>query len=150
PTDFINASWARLYLPVRVGMERLALRWIFGRTTRAINGATETRFDAIEADLKKYRKDHFGDEMEMMPPQAGGAFQEKYDALAKWSDLMPTDGTHLEIVQASTMAADEVTMKEADDASELRKALIANQQQDGRLKDKAYNQMTQPAALEVM
>jgi hypothetical protein len=67
PSDFINASWARLYLPVRVGMERLALRWIFGQTTRADN-ASETRFDAIEANLKKYRNDHFGDETEMMPP----------------------------------------------------------------------------------
>jgi hypothetical protein len=62
---------------------------------------------------------------------------------------MPTDGTHLEVVQASTMAADEVTMKEAEDASNLRKALIASQQQDERLKHKAYNQMTQPAEVEV-
>ncbi len=148
PSDFINASWARLYLPVRVGMERLALRWIYGRTTRAINAATEARFDVIEEDLKKYRKNHFGDEMEMMPPQAG-AFQEQFDTIATWSDLMPTDGTHLEVVQAATMAADEVTMKEAEDASKLRKAFIASQQQDERLKDKAYNQMTQPATVEV-
>ena len=149
PSDFINASWARLYLPVRVGMERLALRWIFGRTTRALDAATEASFDAIEADLKKYRKSHFGDESEMMNPEPDGVFQEKYDTIATWGDLMPTDGTHLEVVQASTLAADEITMKEAEDASNLRKGLIASQLQDERLKDKAYDQMTQPASLEV-
>ncbi|MFO1204590.1 MAG: hypothetical protein U1E63_02425 [Burkholderiales bacterium] len=108
-SEFINASWARLYLPVRVGMERLALRWIHGRTTRRLDAAVETRFDAIEADLKKYRKERFGAELEMMAPAADGTYQEKYEALATWTDFMPTDGTHLEIVQGMTSAADEIT-----------------------------------------
>jgi hypothetical protein len=109
PSEFVNASWARLYIPVRVGMERLALRWIHGRTTRRLDAAIEARFDAIEADLKQYRRDRFGAELEMMPPAAGGAYQEKYETLATWTDFMPTDGTHLEIVQGMTTAADETT-----------------------------------------
>jgi hypothetical protein len=108
-SDFVNASWARLYLPVRVGMERLALRWIHGRTTRKLDAAVEARFDLIEADLKKYRKERFGAELEMMDPDAKGAFQEKFEVLATWTDFMPTDGTHLEIVQGMTTAADETT-----------------------------------------
>ena len=28
PSDFVNASWAELYLPVRPGLELAALRWI--------------------------------------------------------------------------------------------------------------------------
>jgi hypothetical protein len=43
----------------------------------------------------------------------------------------------------------ECRAKEAEDASKLRAALIASQQQDERLKDKAHNQMTQPATAEV-
>ena len=108
-SDFINASWARLYLPVRVGMERLALRWIHGRTIQKLDAAVESRFDDIEADLKKYRKDRFGAELEMMPPAADGTYQEKYESLATWTDFMPTDGTHLEIVQGMTSAADATT-----------------------------------------
>jgi len=108
-SEFINASWARLYLPVRVGMERLALRWIHRRSTRKVDPAVEARFDDIEADLKKYRKDKFGADSEMMPPAADGTYQEKYEALATWTDVMPTDGTHIEIVQAMTTAADATT-----------------------------------------
>jgi hypothetical protein len=118
-------------------------------TTRALDAVTEARFDAIEADLKKYRKDRFGDETETMDPQANGAFREQYDTIATWTDLMPTDGTHLEVVQASTMAADEMTLKDAEAASQLRHALIDSQKQDARLKAKAYDQITQPASLEV-
>jgi hypothetical protein len=149
PSDFVNASWARLYLPVRVGMERLALRWIHGRTTRALDPAIEARFDVIEKDLKKYRKDRFGDETEIMDPKGDGAFREKYETIATWSDLLPTDGTHLEVVQAATMAADEMTLKDANAGSELRQAFIDSQKQDARLKAKAHDQITQPASLEV-
>jgi hypothetical protein len=111
-SEFINASWARLYLPVRVGMERLALRWMHGRTTRELDAGVEVRFDAIEAELKKYRKERFGDELEMIAP-VDGAYQEKYESLATWTDFMPTDGTHLEIVQGMTSAADENTVAAA-------------------------------------
>jgi hypothetical protein len=149
PSDFVNACWARLYLPVRVGMERLALRWMHRRTTSKLDAATEARFDGIEAELKKYRQEKFGGELEMMAPDAHGAYQEKYDTIATWSDLMPTDGTHTEVVQAFSMAADAVTLKMSDDASKLRAAAIASQEQDARLKNKAYDQLTKPASLRV-
>jgi hypothetical protein len=149
PADFINASWARLYLPVRVGVERLALRWMHRGATSKLDAATEARFDGIEAELKQYRKEKFGGELEMMAPDTHGAYQEKYDTIATWTDLMPTDGTHVEVVQASSMAADPVTLKASDDASKLREAAIASEEQDARLKDKAYDQLTKPASLQV-
>jgi hypothetical protein len=149
PSDFINASWVRLYLPVRVGMERLALRWIHRSTTSQLDAATEARFGAIEDELKKYREETFGDKLETMPPDAHGAYQEKYETIATWTDLMPTDGTHVEVVQAYSMAADAVTMNASDDASDLRHATIASREQDARLKDKAYDQLTKPASLQV-
>ena len=119
------------------------------RTCALLHRAIEARFDAIEKDLKKYRKDKFGDETEIMDPQGDGGSPEKYETLATWSDLMPTDGTHLEVVQASTMAADEMTLAGAEAASELRQALIDSQKQDAKLKAKAHDQITQPASLEV-
>jgi hypothetical protein len=149
PSDFINASWVRLYLPVRVGMERLALRWIHKSTTSTLDAATESRFDAIEAELKKYREEKFGGELEMMAPDPQGVYRDKYDTIATWTDLMPTDGTHIEVVQGYSMAADAVTLKASDDASELREAITASRKQDVRLKEKAFDQLSQPAALEV-
>ena len=46
-------------------------------------------------------------------------------------------------------AADEITLRQADKASRMRQAMIASQQEDARLKNKAFDQITQPAALEV-
>lgn len=62
---------------------------------------------------------------------------------------MPTDGTHLEVVQASTMAADEMTLKDAEVASQLREAEVDSQKQDARLKGKAFDQMTEASSIEV-
>jgi hypothetical protein len=149
PSDFVNASWARLYLPVRVGMERLALRWMHAQTTRKLRPAVEAQFDAIEADLKAYRNDRFGDEMETMPADADGVYQEKFDTIATWTDLMPTDGTHIEVVQAFSMAADELTLRESEEASKLRQAVLAGHQDDAKLKSKALDQMSEPASVDV-
>jgi hypothetical protein len=149
PADFVNASWAHLYLPIRVGMERLALRWIHGRSTKQLDARTEARFDDIEADLKKYREERFGDPTETMDPAADGFYQEKFDKIASWTDLMPTDGTHIEVVQAYSMAADELTLRQARDAAELRGAVIASHDQDAKLKKKAVDKMSQPASVEV-
>jgi hypothetical protein len=149
PSEFVNASWARLYLPVRVGMERLALRWMHAQTTRKLRPAVEAQFDAIEADLKAYRNERFGDEMETMSTDADGVFQEQFDTLATWTDLMPTDGTHIEVVQAFSMAADELTLRESEEASKLRQAVLAGHQDDAKLKSKAIDQMSEPASVDV-
>jgi hypothetical protein len=150
PSDFVNASWARLYLPVRVGMERLALRWIQENKTTKLSASLEAQFDVIEDDLKKFRKKQFGDEDEMPEPSgASKNYEEKYETVANWVDYLPSDGVHMEVVQASSMAADEVTLREVDEASKLRQAMIASHEEDARLKHKAYDKITQPAALEV-
>lgn len=151
PTHFLNASWAKLYLPIRVGMERIALRWIFGKVVGTkLAKEVEDRFDAIEEDLRQYRQDTFGDEAESMTLDVPcKKFDEKALCLARWTEVLPTDGTHLEVVQGMTSAADPISAREASDGENLRTALIASHEQDSELKKKALERMTAAASLEV-
>jgi hypothetical protein len=149
--DFLNASWARLFLPVRVGMERVALRWIYGKTvTQVLSAEVESVFDGIEADLEQYRTDTFGDRAEL-PELAAECVDipDKFYCLGKWAELMPTDGTHIEVIQAFSSAADELTSKELKDADRLRDALIASQKQDVELKKQAVGNITGAPTVEV-
>jgi hypothetical protein len=151
PSDFINASWAKLYLPVRVGMEQLALRWIFGKAVAVpLASEVEARFTAIVDDLRAYRNDVLGapDEIVALDTPCKPV-PEKFACLASWAELMPTDGTHIEVVQAATSAADLATKQEIDDAAALRSALVESEQRSAGLKDKAAQQMTEPATINV-
>ncbi|TDU90345.1 hypothetical protein EV138_3931 [Kribbella voronezhensis] len=151
PSDFINASWAKLYLPVRAGMELFALRWIFGKSVAAPLGSViEKQFERLIEDLRKFRGTIIGEPDEV--PDLTTDCQdtpEKVYCVAHWAELMPTDGTHLEIVQGATSAADAVTSQEITDAEAMRAALLAAEKQAGKLKDRAWDQMTEPAELEV-
>jgi hypothetical protein len=61
PADFINASWAKLYLPVRVGMEQAALRWIYGwAAARKLEAGLEKRFEQVVEELKQFRIELLG------------------------------------------------------------------------------------------
>ncbi|WP_218160015.1 hypothetical protein [Streptomyces sp. PAN_FS17] len=154
PADFINASWARLYLPVRAGMELPALRWIFGKAVATpLDSAIEARFEEFVTELRKFRGAVIGepDEVPQLPqlPQECAEAAEKVHCLAHWSELMPTDGTHVEVVQGVTTAADQVTGREIEDAEALRAALLAAEEETARLKQRAHDRMTKPADLEV-
>jgi hypothetical protein len=151
PSDYINASWAKLYLPVRAGMELAALRWIFGKSVaKPMDATSEKAFAGVIADLEKFRKDNLGSADEQ--PNLKTACQEVADAfvcMAKWYELMPTDGTHCEVVQSTTTAADVDTRRELDDAAELRKALNESQKRSATIKDKAIDKITSAAKLDV-
>lgn len=151
PSDFLNASWAKLYLPVRAGLERSALRWIFGKAVAArLSPEIEARFDDVVEDLRRFRGNMIGapDEVPELSRKCEPVL-DKVHCMATWTELMPTDGTHVEVVQGMTSAADAVTGKEIDDARKLRKALLANERQTARLKDRAYDRMTQAAEIKV-
>ena len=125
-------------------MERLALRWIYGKTvSRTLSPEIESAFDTIEADLKKYRTDTFGDPSEA-PVLSSECVDipDKFYCLGKWTDLMPTDGTHIEIIQSHTSGADDFSTGEIQDASDLRKAVLDSRKQDSKIKSKAVDQMT--------
>ncbi|MEO3821120.1 hypothetical protein [Plantactinospora sp. B24E8] len=151
PGDFLNASWAKLYLPVRAGMELTALRWIFGKVVATrLPFTVEERLAAFVEELNTFRTGTLGtpDEMPELKEECQPA-PEKVYCLAKWTELMPTDGTHLEVVQGVTTSADAVTAKEISDAEELRAALLDGERETNRLKTRAYDQMTGTADVDV-
>ena len=151
PVDFVNASWARLYLPVRAGMERIALRWIYGKSIeKPLAPNIEKEFDAIEADLGTYRTKNFKDPLGMPKlTKECEDVEEPYYCIAKWPEFMPTDGTHCEVILGFTTAADDLTSSEIEDAAALRKAVLDSQKQDLALKKKAADKMTAATHTEV-
>ena len=56
-----------------------------------------------------------------------------YICLAHWDELLPTDGTHLEVVQAMTTAMDDTSAQSMSDAHALMTARIASQSSEGDL-----------------
>jgi hypothetical protein len=153
PTDFFNASWAKLYVPVKIGFERMALRWIFGKQVQTPLGAdVEAAFTRFEEELVTYRKRYFGDERETGIESRVGdcdAWSEKYLCLAQWTDVLPTDGTHLEVVQSVTSAADRFTRDEVEALSAIRKATSDSVLQDIDLKKKAALAMKKEVGAEI-
>jgi hypothetical protein len=125
PTSFINASWARLYLPIVPGMEIPALEAI-----SAVQGGfgTSAALAKLVKELKTYRTQTFGSETEtpLGQPAPGARCPpalDEYQCLATWTELLPTEGTHLEVLQASTSAQDEVSAGEI----EAREALTGSE-----------------------
>src|SRR4029077_8353221 len=110
----------------------------------------EKQFEALVHDLRKFRQDVLGavDELAELTEACQEA-PEKYRCLATWYELMPTDGTHVEVIQGATGAADAFTGQEIADATKLREALLESEKLSAKLKDKAHDQMTQPATIEV-
>jgi hypothetical protein len=140
PTDFFNASWAKLYVPVKIGFERMALRWIFGKQVQTpLSAAIEAAFTKLEAELKSYRQTNFGDERET-GLDTGTAdcatWNEKFLCLARWTDVLPTDGTHLEVVQSATSAADQYSRAEVEALRAAQRTAMDSALQDIELKKK--------------
>jgi hypothetical protein len=149
PSDFLNASWAKLYLPVRAGMELLALRWIYGKSVvTKLARDVERQFTVLMKDMADFRTKYFGsaDEADDLNKECQ-AVEDRTYCLACWKETMPTDGTHIEVVQGLTSAADDITSQEIADAAALRAALIDNEKKRSALKDKAANQMTEAAKI---
>ena len=150
PSDFVNASWAKLYVPVKVGMEREALRWIVGKTVvQQADDAAEQEFDRLARELRDYRREHFGhaSETKITQPRREGAcpeLKEKYICLAHWEDDMPTDGVHVEVVLGATSAMDPDTEIEVKAANELREAEIKARKAETKLIEKTTGALGQP------
>lgn len=136
PNHFLNATSAKLYLPVKPGFERLALRWIVGRVRDGeLDPETESAFWRIQQEMQTYRHESFGSPDET---QIGGEeLKEKFIVLARWNELLPTDGTHMEVVQAMTTAIDSDSHADLERERQLLTARVTGEQQDVELKKKA-------------
>ena len=111
PNDFLNASWARLYLPVRPGYEDIAMLWIFTRSTTAQPPASIKNFtQKILKEMDDWRSTQLGGAEEVIVTPVSGQtcpnVEQRYVCLGTWTEDLPTDGVHIEVTQAPTTGAD--------------------------------------------
>ncbi len=142
PDSFVNASWGRLYLPIRAGVEDAALRWIYERVMSGKGSAKlEAFITQLVKELKAYRRTNFGTEDEIQTTPKPGEpcpdVSQKYVCLGHWDETLPTDGTHCEVMQAQSSAADDYARSLLDDAAKLRAEQIARAQSETALREKA-------------
>ena len=139
-TYFINASWAKLYLPVKLGYERIALRWIFGKSISPLDPQKEAIFEKIIKDIETFRNSNFGiNETNIVDggnnPE-GGELKEKFITLGRWTEMLPTDGTHTEVVQSIADACDHYTKDEMADAKLNRTSSLEIKQLENQIRSK--------------
>ena len=148
-TNFLNASWAKLFIPVQPGYEHSAMRWIIGRRIDLpLNERWETEIDTIKQELEDYREENFGDPQEYLTQVGtGDDVTAKFTVLGRWTDLLPTDGTHVEVVQSMTTAADAITATEFVQAEQMRAAAIEGRQNSANLKQKAGDLLQEPVSV---
>lgn len=138
--DFTNASWARLYLPVRPGYEETALRWMF-LVEQATPGPVciEDFITKVVKQLTDWRQLNLGGPDEVVVTQIPGRpcpdVVQKHVCLGTWSDDVPTDGVHIEVTQATTTAADMLTESRAENESERIAAMVAAILADGKVRE---------------
>lgn len=154
PVSFLNASWVRLFLPIRPGAEQLALRWIFGlKNGQPTTPVLEKTINDIIADLSAYRTANFGDATEV--PIATVADQpcpvrpEKFLCLGQWEEFLPTDGTHLEVLQSTSFAADDDQRARLSDAAKLRLAEVARAEKENTMRDAVVTAGVKPVSTQV-
>lgn len=133
-TGFLNASWARIFIPVRPDAEAVALRWLLARVPiGTAPKAVEDLIDVLVTQTRAYRLNNFGNEHEVAVD--GGTIVDGCPTmnsvvrcLGSWEEVIPTDGTHLEVLQATTSAADDQRAAKLVSQNELlaqRAALVA-------------------------
>jgi hypothetical protein len=142
PHHFLNASWARLFLPIRPDYEEVGLRWIYARTrTGPIPARKQQMIDKALKTLREWRVENLGgpDEVVIGTPATGAdcpPVTQKYVCLGTWEESVPTDGLHVEVVQAPTTAADETSGSGQTSEDALRAAILAGVEADTDLKTK--------------
>jgi hypothetical protein len=137
PTHFVNASWARLFLPVRVGSEVQALRWIYQISSSGANAVLNAHIKDIVVQLRDYRRQTFGSETEIVVTPTDGpcpSVSQHSLCMGSWEETLPTDGTHIEVLQSTTLAADDDSQQRMEDAADLRAEEIERQKRDNELR----------------
>lgn len=148
---FFNASWARVFLPIREDMENVALRWIFTKTSRQpAPPALEDRIEDIIEDLSAFRTKHLTPTETRTSGSGCPDIKERFICLGRWTDVMPTDGTHIEVTQSGSLSIDKFAEQDLKDTGDLRAVLLDSEKEDIALKKKALSQMTGAATVEVI
>jgi hypothetical protein len=128
--SFVNAVAARLYLPIRPGLEAAASELV-AQAVAAQGGAqiSSAAIEALIAEVEEFRQAELGGPEELLLGTAGEEgcpqVQDKYICMGTWTELLPTEGTHLEVVQASTDAADDLNQVRVEEDAKMRQAETA-------------------------
>jgi hypothetical protein len=127
-THFVNAVAARVYLPIKPSMEHMACELLAPIVSLWPDVPTmEAAASQLLQEYSDYRQTNFGDPIET-PIDGGGdgcpSVTDPFICIATWSELLPTEGTHLEVVQASTAADDDLNEQQLLDAASLRQAQV--------------------------
>ena len=155
--DFLIASMARVYLPIKRGMEAEAVAFLL-----KVGDYSVPSVDSCIDDFTTWRDLELGPIAHQLPtydqvlgsgPEVGTAAgsaawahdwekpRRKFLVLDEWSDLLPTDGVHLEPALSTCGSADEyrasalvsdlrgaAALREVEEArAELERALAADQ-----------------------
>jgi len=142
PCAFQNASWARIFLPIRGGFEARALRWLLTQQTAPgpAGSPVEARIRTLVDEIVKFRMANFGgpEEITVTPPVGTSpcpTISNPYICLGYWEDVLPTDGTHLEILQAITSAQDDLSQGRLDRQALEQTANTESLTKDAAVKD---------------
>lgn len=119
-TDDLVASHAIVYVPIKAGMEEVALSMLEEAAADASAIATEFRqftessFGQLTAPTLPNVVDHLGPTPVAVTPPGANTWQHPWEApqrnfriLGQWSDLVPTDGVHVESHLSATVVTDE-------------------------------------------
>ena len=150
-TDFVNASWARLYLPIWPGQETVATALALQIEQAHGTDITDVDFTSLIQDLSAYREEMFGSPEEISldedegEPTANAAFI----VLGTWTEVLPTNGTHLEVVQADTAAEDDVISDQLSSQKNTGDAQVASLRADADVKERLKGAVAKPKQIDV-
>lgn len=137
PDAFENASWMRVFLPIRPGFEPQAMALLIERRvhTPVKDPLKAAAVEKVLQELEAARTTYFGgnSEIQVVAGTPCPTATRPYICLAHWDELLPTDGTHLEVVQAMTTAMDDTSAQSMNDAHALMTARVASQSSEGDL-----------------
>jgi hypothetical protein len=115
--DLLNAAFARLYLPIRPGKETEAVVHVLTNggalpLTRPARAAV----DATVADFRQHRENHYGGLGGVEVGEVGECpvLNDKFTCLGTWTEVIPTDGTHIEVTLSPTTSADALSTATAE------------------------------------
>lgn len=150
-TEFVNASWARVHLPIRPGQEKVATMLALQLEKAQGTDIAGVDFATLIKDLSDYRSRVFGDpqELSLNGDQEEPAASTKFIVLGTWNEVLPTNGTHLEVVQANTGAEDDISSDQLSGQKGMDNAEVANLHADADIKEKLTGAVTNPNQLDV-
>lgn len=119
-TDSLTAAQAVVYLPVNPGMEERALkllpeaRKLAAEIAADIHQLRESRYGRLRSFAAPTVDQHMGPAPVVATPPGAADWtndwerpQNRFDILGQWSELVPTDGVHVETHLSATVATDE-------------------------------------------